>query len=214
MPYRIKEIAKLAGVTTRTLRYYDTIGLLKPAEIGSNGYRYYNRENLFELQQILFFREMEIPLDEIRRIMLQPDFNVMDAMENHQIELHKRMKRLAALINTVEQTIQSIKGERQMTEQELFEGFDEAVYEDEARERWGNTSEYIESRKKWAGYSKDQKEKIKEEGLHFIERLAGKGSDGKPADGDVQAAIGEYLAYLNRYFYTCDAKFLRNLSDM
>ena len=76
MRYTIKEIAGLAGVTTRTLRYYDQIGLLLPAEIGDNGYRYYNQDSLLKLQQILFFRELDVPLSEIQRIFNQPDFDL------------------------------------------------------------------------------------------------------------------------------------------
>lgn len=137
MEYSIKEIADLAGVTTRTLRYYDEFGLLKPAYIGNNGYRYYVRENLFRLQQILFFRELDVPLDEILLIMSQPDFNLLDALENHHAALRKRSSRLEKLIDTVERTVANIKGEMKMKGQELFDGFDETQYEEEARQRWG-----------------------------------------------------------------------------
>jgi DNA-binding transcriptional MerR regulator len=82
MSYTIKEIAHLAGVTTRTLRYYDEIGLLTPASIGANGYRYYNLNSLLRLQQILFFRELDVPLKDIHLIMSRPDFNLLDALEH------------------------------------------------------------------------------------------------------------------------------------
>ena len=214
MAYSIKKIADLAGVTTRTLRYYDEIGLLNPAGVGENGYRYYDQGNLMRLQQILFFRELDVPLDDILLIMSQPDFNLVEALENHRAALKNRASRLEKLIDTVDHTIDTIKGENAMKEQELFEGFDETKYEEEARQRWGHTPQYAESQRKWASYSKEQKQAIKEEGGQFALRMVTTNPNAKPDDPDVQAAIGEYLAYFNKYFYTCDAEFLRNLSDM
>ena len=214
MAYSIKKIADLAGVTTRTLRYYDEIGLLKPAGVGENSYRYYDQGNLMRLQQILFFRELDVPLDDIMLIMSQPDFNLVEALENHRTALKNRSLRLEKLIGTVDHTIDIIKGDNAMKEQELFEGFDETKYEEEARQRWGHTPQYVESQRKWASYSKEQKQAIKEEGGHFALRMVTTNPNAKTDDADVQAAIGEYLAYFNKYFYTCDAEFLRNLSDI
>ena len=81
MTYTIKEIAGLAGVTTRTIRYYDEIGLLSPADTGGNGYRYYDQGSLLQLQQILFFRELDVPLKDIQLFMSRPDFNLLGALE-------------------------------------------------------------------------------------------------------------------------------------
>jgi len=201
-------------VTTRALRYYDEIGLLKPAGTGDNGYRFYDQENLLRLQQILFFRELDVPLDDILLIMSQPEFNLVGALENHRTALNKRASRLERLIDTVEHTIDVIKGELKMKEQELFEGFDETRYEEEARQRYGHTPQYAESQRKWAAYSKEQKQAIIEEGGLFAVRMVTTNPNTKPDDPDVQAAIGEYLAYFNKYFYACDAEFMRNLSEM
>ena len=77
MTYTIKEIADLAGVSTRTLRYYDEIGLLSPADTGENGYRYYDQDSLLQLQQILFFKELDVPLKDIRLFMRRPEFNLL-----------------------------------------------------------------------------------------------------------------------------------------
>src|SRR5512139_570342 len=105
MAYTIKQIADLAGVTTRTLRYYDEIGLLSPAHMGQNGYRHYNQKSLLRLQQIMFFRELDVSLNDIQLIMSQPDFNLLDALEKHRLALQAREKRLRSLIDTVDQTI-------------------------------------------------------------------------------------------------------------
>jgi len=214
MTYTIKEIAGLAGVTTRTIRYYDEIGLLSPAETGGNGYRYYDQDSLLRLQQILFFRELDVPLKDILHIINLPDFNLLEALENHRTALLGRVKRLDTLIETVDQTIANLKGDSKMMEKEYFEGFDESQYEEETKQRWGHTSQYAESQRKWSNYSKDQKEAIKAEGGEITVRMVSTDPDAKPDDPDVQAAVGEYYAYLNKYFYTCEVNFLRGLADM
>jgi len=213
MAYTIKEIADLAGVTTRTIRYYDEIGLLPPTKIGNNSYRYYDRESLLRLQQILFFREMDVPLKEIELIMSRPDFDLLSALENHRAALQTKVSKLETLIDTIDQTIASEKGEGTMSDKEIFEGFDESLYEDEVRERWGDSPRYAESQAKWSSYSQVQKEAIKAEGGRLAVRMVSKDPNVSPDDRDVQAAIGEYYAYLNQYFYTCDISFLRELAD-
>jgi DNA-binding transcriptional MerR regulator len=214
MPYTIKEIADLAGVTTRTLRYYDEIGLLGPASSGENGYRYYDQGSLLQLQQILFFRELDLPLKDIQLILSRPDFNLLQALEEHRLQLQSRARRIEKLIDTIDQTIATIQGEWTMDAKEYFEGFDETQYEEETRQRWGHTAQYAESQKKWASYTKDQKEAIKVEGGQLTLRMVTRDPQAKPDDPDVQAAIGEYHTYINKYFYTCEANFLRNLADM
>ena len=214
MTYTIKEIADLADVTTRTIRYYDEIGLLDPADIGENGYRYYDNDSLLRLQQVLFFRELDVPLKEIDLIINRPDFNLVDALENHRSSLKTRVKRLNALITTIDNTIEVIQGEKKMTKKNYFKGFDETQYEDEAKEHWDNTTQYAESRRKWTSYSKEQKEMIKAEGGRIVIRMVSTDPSISPDDPDVQAAVGDYHAYLNKYFYTCNVAFLRGLTDM
>jgi DNA-binding transcriptional MerR regulator len=212
--YTIKQIADLAGVTTRTLRYYDQIGLLPPTEVGGNGYRYYTHESLLQLQQILFFRELDVPLDEIDMIMHHPEFNLESALLDHKARLQKRSRRLDTLIETIERTIANLQGETKMNESEYFEGFDESQYDEEARQRWGETPQYAESRKKWASYSKQDKEAIKAEGGRITTAMVGENPNAAPGDPQVQQAIGEYFSYLNKYFYSSNIEFLRGLADM
>ena len=214
MAYTIKEIADLAGVTTRTLRFYDQEGLLSPAMTGENGYRLYDQNSLLRLQQILFFRELDVPLKDIHLLMTRPEFNLLGALEKHREALNSRAQRLTRLINTIDHTIAIIKGENKMNEEELFAGFDETKYEEEARQRWGNTLQYQESQRKWASYSKEQKEAIKVEGGQITLRMVGKDAGLLPDDPQVQTAIADYHAYINKYFYTCDVEFMRNLADM
>lgn len=137
---KIKEVAQLTGVSVRTLHHYDAIDLLKPDQLTEAGYRLYSDTNLLRLQQILFFKELGFPLKEIKDILNQPDFDRQDAlMLQHQMLLDKQ-KKLAQMIETIEKTIEAGKGERQMSKEEQFKGFDfkHNPYEEEARKRWGN----------------------------------------------------------------------------
>ena len=214
MTYTIKQIADLAGVTTRTLRYYDEIGLLGPSHTGDNGYRYYDHASLLNLQQILFFRELDVPLKEIQAMMRRPDFDLVQSLEEHRRLIEARAERLETLIETIDQTIATIQGEWIMNDKDYFEGFDEAKYNEEAEERWGDTPSYQESQKRWGSYSQDQKDAIKEEGAEITKRMVGTDPNLAPDDPVVQTAVGEYFEYINKYFYPCDAEFLRNLSEM
>src|SRR5690242_20642565 len=110
MSYSVKELAEMAGVSARTLHYYDEIGLLRPVRNPHNGYRIYDRPALLRLQQILFLRELGIPLEEIQAILDRPSFDILAALEQHWMALTARQERLTALIQTVERTISHLKG--------------------------------------------------------------------------------------------------------
>ncbi|EUJ29139.1 transcriptional regulator [Listeria floridensis FSL S10-1187] len=159
MEYTIQSFAKLAGVSTRTLRYYDQIGLLTPARVRSNGYRIYGEKQVNLLQQILFYREMELGLPEIKEIVLNPEFDAQKALLTHHAQLLQKQKRLERLIETVEQTIEAEKGTITMTDKEKFAAFkDELVeqneekYGEELREKYGE-KEIERSNKKVKGMS-------------------------------------------------------------
>jgi DNA-binding transcriptional MerR regulator len=121
--YTVKRLAKLAGVSPRTLRYYDQIGMLKPDAYGDNGYRYYSEDALQQLQQILFFRELDFSLEDIRKIVSSPDFDRLQALEIHRAALKERKQHIDVLIHTIDQTILHLKGKSDMSEKQYFEGF-------------------------------------------------------------------------------------------
>jgi len=137
---KVSEVSKLTGVSVRTLHYYDEIGLLKPDSIGENNYRLYHERNLQQLQQILFFRELGIPLKKIKNIIQNPEFDSIEALEMQRNVLEDKKKKLEELITTIDKTIQYERGEIKMTKEERFNGFDFDTneYEREARERWGD----------------------------------------------------------------------------
>ena len=120
--FTVKQLSKLAGVTPRTLHHYDEIGLLKPSRVGDNGYRYYGEESLLRLQQILFYRELDIPLEDIKKIMGRRDFDVLGALRSHKDALKKQVTRLNRLINTVDNTINHLKGNTIMSDKDILKG--------------------------------------------------------------------------------------------
>src|SRR5512142_1404633 len=131
----VRQLSKLARVTPRTLHHYDAIGLLKPSRIGSNGYRYYDEEAVLRLQQILFYRELDMPLEDIKRIMGRRDFDVLVALQCHRAALSRQVGRLNRLIETVDKTILHLKGKADMCVDDLFKGFtdeEQERYEQEA----------------------------------------------------------------------------------
>ena len=141
----IKEVSELTGVSARTLRYYDQIGLLKPSKTSEAGYRYYGERELEILQQILFYKERGMELKQIKKIIYQKDFDIMAALREHLLELEEKRNHMEALIQTVEQTIRSMKGEYDMSDQEKFQAFKERVVREneekhgaEIREKYGD----------------------------------------------------------------------------
>ncbi len=145
MEYTINKLAKLAGVSTRTLRYYDELGLLSPARISSNEYRIYGEKEINRLQQILFYRELGVSLEEIRTILASKDFDGLSALESHLSALLARREQMDLLVANIEKTIKTMKGEMIMSDQEKFEGFlqkqvdhNERQYGEEARAKYGD----------------------------------------------------------------------------
>ncbi len=141
MSYTVKQLADLAGVSPRTLHYYDQIGLLRPEKVARNGYRCYDDPAMLRLQQILFFKELGFSLEQIREIMDQPGFDLQLALQLHKAGLQERLERLKRLIATVDKTILNLEGAYPMKKRQYFEGFSEEKqkqYEQEIRQRYGD----------------------------------------------------------------------------
>lgn len=161
LEYTIKKLADLAGVTPRALRYYDKIGLLKPCRINSSGYRIYGEKEINLLQQILFYRSMDMKLEDIQNIISKPDFDISKALIEHHQQLIIKRNQLNQLISTVEKTMAYNKGEVKMSNKEKFEGFkreklheNESKYGKETREKYG--AETVKaSNKKFMSISED-----------------------------------------------------------
>src|SRR5690349_4024289 len=107
--FSVHQLAKMANVSARTLHHYDEIGLLKPAFRADSGYRYYTKEELLRLQQILFYKELDFPLGEIQQILDDPEFDRLQALDHHKEQLRKKMQRMDTLIRTIDKTILDLK---------------------------------------------------------------------------------------------------------
>jgi MerR family transcriptional regulator, thiopeptide resistance regulator len=211
--YTVKQLSDLAGVTPRTLRHYDAIGLLKPTCVGNNGYRYYGDESLLLLQQILFYRELDLPLEDIKKIMGSHDFNVLTALEGHKLELGKRITRLEGLLETVDDTISHLKGKIVMSNKQLFTGFtaeEQAKYAAEAEKMYDPTVVKA-SNQKWKAYSADQKQRILDEGNQIYTEMVAAMPKGA-GSLEVQALVERWRSHMN-YFWTPSLDQLVGLAD-
>jgi DNA-binding transcriptional MerR regulator/quercetin dioxygenase-like cupin family protein len=123
MAYTVKKVAAMSGVSVRTLHFYDETGLLKPAYHGANGYRFYEEPQLLTLQQILFYRELGFELKQIKRILGRSNFERVAALQSHRKVLQKNAARTRRLIDTIDKTIQHLKGKKKMKSEQMFSGF-------------------------------------------------------------------------------------------
>ncbi len=202
--YTINQLAKLAGVTRRTLHYYDEVGLLRPEAYGDNGYRYYGEQAALRLQQILFYRELGLSLEQVKAALNRPDFDLEAALQGHKRALLERAERLMRLVDTVEKTLLHLRGEIEMSQKDFYSGFDEAqqkAHEQEARRRWGS-DQVDESSKRWASYSREQKNAILAENHEITLGIAANMEKGH-ASPEVQGWIDRWYRAINAHFYTC-----------
>ncbi len=177
MEYTIKKIANLSGVSARTLRFYDEIDLLKPARVNSSGYRIYGQNEVNRLQQILFYREMDLKLEEIKEILDNPDFDVEQALMEHQEKLMAKRQEIDRLLASVQQTMKYYKGEIEMSDQEKFTAFkeqkvaeNEAKYGKEIREKYGE--DMVErSNKKYLNLTEEQMQEMAETEAQLFEKI-------------------------------------------
>jgi DNA-binding transcriptional MerR regulator len=200
--FTVKQLSKLAGVTPRTLHHYDAIGLLKPSRVGDNGYRYYGEESVLRLQQILFYRELGIPLEDIKKIMGRRDFDVLGALHSHKEALQKQVTRLNRLINTVDNTINHLKGHITMSDKAYFEGFSEEQQEQYAAEaeQMYDPETVRESNRKWKGYSPAKKEAILAEGNAIYTEMIAAMPKGATSP-EAQAIVERWRKHMD-YFWT------------
>ncbi len=210
MIYTVKQLADIAGVSARTLHYYDQIGLLLPAEHGDNGYRYYNAASALRLQQIRFFRELDLSLTEIQAILDAPDFDLLHALQGHRQALTQKVQRLSSLIHTIDQTILHLKGATTMATSDFFAGFDEEHYTEQAAQQFDERT-VRESQRRWQRYTPDERTQIKAEGLAIYSELAA-AVDQPPTAPSVQALIARWHQHL-RHFYEPTADILYGLGN-
>lgn len=207
MEYTVQKLGRLAGVSTRTLRFYDEIGILKPARINSSGYRIYGHEEVDRLQQILFYRELGVSLDRIKEIVTDPSFNGANALKAHREQLLDKRKQLDMLIANVEKTIALKEGRITMTDKEKFEGFkqkmieqNEQKYGKEIREKYGDDT-VNKSNKKLMDMTPEQHEEVTRLSAEMTSTLAEAFKTGDPAGELAQKAADLHKKWLT-YFWS------------
>lgn len=200
---KVKTVADLVGISVRTLHHYDEIGLLTPDKISESGYRIYSDENLETLQQILFFRELGFPLKKIKEIINRPQFDRQQSLELQRKMLLDKRRRLDQMITTIDKTIQHMKGEIPMTNQERFTGFDFShnPYEQEARERWGDEA-VDKANAKVRNMSRDEQQTYAQSFEAIYKKLATLRHN-PPQSAEAQAAIKEWYDFLNINHNNC-----------
>jgi DNA-binding transcriptional MerR regulator len=212
MAWSIAQVARMSKVTSRTLRHYDSIGLLPPAWIGDNGYRYYEKEQVHRLQQILLLRDLGLGLDVVAKVLDGTD--QLTVLRNHHRWLRDEQQRLDRLAHTVARTIEELEGGDEVKMEELFDGFDakkQERHEAELVERYGEGArEHIaESRKKMKGWTRADADQFMAEWRDIAEKLGALYTAGKAIDApETQEEIDRHYRWIclswtpNRESYT------------
>jgi len=221
MMYSTQKIAKLTGVTKRTLYHYETIGLLVPKRTDA-GHRSYSREDLLRLQQILLYRSLDFPLSEIRRLLTQPDLNHHTILQKQIALLQEKASYYQTLAQLAEQTLLTLKGGLQMKDEQLFRGLrheeivtHEKQYADEVQQHYGDTDAYRISAKRQRQRTPNETEKLSAMHKQLDQRLTTLYRDGhKATDPDVQQIVKEQHDFIDTYYYPCELSIFASLGQM
>lgn len=218
MALKVKDVARLTHVSVRTLHHYDEIGLCRPSGRSQAGYRLYSAKDLERLQQVLFFRELDFPLDEIRRILSDPAFDVTVALRMQWQLLTDRAAHIRSLIAAVEAALAAQEEGKTMSTEErfaVFGDFDPKAHEHEVRERWGTTDAYRESMARSKKYQAKDWEQIKAEGHAIFLALAALAQAQTPASSPQACDVAEqHRQHIERWFYTCPPSMHQGLGEL
>lgn len=215
MKLHIREFAKLTGVSVRTLHYYDEIGLLKPSFVDEqNGYRYYDENTLCRMQEILFYRELQFSLKEIRMILSSPDYDKQNALAEQKHLLTLKKERLERLISALDGAMKGEKISMDIFDNSEFEAKREE-YAKEAKEKWGGTAAYKESAEKTAGYSADKWNSVNSAMDEIIAEFAECLRNGfAPDSKEAQELVKRWQDFITDNYYTCTKEILAGLAEM
>ena len=215
MKLHIREFAKLTGVSVRTLHFYDEIGLLKPSSVDEqNGYRFYDEYSLTRMQEILFYRELDFPLKDIRMILSSPDYDKQNALKEQKHLLTLKKERLERLISALDGAMKGEIVDMHVFDNREFEAKREE-YAKEAKEKWGNTAAYKESAEKTADYSADKWNQVNSAMDEKIAEFADcKRKDFAPDSKEAQALTKDWQDFITENYYTCTREILAGLGEM
>lgn len=214
--YRVGELARIAGVTVRTLHHYDRIGLLRPTGRSGSGYRLYGTQDLLRLQQIHIGRSLGLSLEEIRRTLDDPDFDRRGALVAQREKLVARLDETHAMIASVDAALQVLDTEATAMEpKDLFDGFDPKVVEAEAKARWGDTPAHKEASRRTSQYTPEDWARIKTAEETILSDFAAARAAGKePADEMAMDLAERHRLHIDRWFYPCSTAQHGALAEM
>lgn len=211
-------VARIAGVTVRTLHHYDEIGLVVPGGRTAAGYRSYGRAEIQRLQEVLVLRELGFALKEIKEIVGRPTYNRAVALERQKELLEARADRLLALIDAVERAVDAERKGITMSSEELlgvFGDFDPGEYAEEAKERWGESDAYKQSAQRTARYTKQDWETIQAEADGIYQRFLSLMEASAPASSVAAMDVAEeHRAHITKWFYDCSKEIHAGLGQM
>lgn len=218
MSYSVGQVARLAGVTVRTLHHYHEIGLLPPSGQSPAGYRRYAADDLERLQRVLFYRELGFPLEEIVTILDDPATDAQAHLRRQRELLTRRIRRLESMVAAVDRAMEAKRMGISLTPEERFEVFgehDPTQHAEEAEQRWGETDTYRQSHERTSRYTKDDWVRIKAEGADLQARLAAAYASGAAPDSEAAMDLAEeHRQQISQTFYDCGYPIHRGLAAM
>ncbi|MCL2637949.1 MAG: MerR family transcriptional regulator [Oscillospiraceae bacterium] len=220
MEYTINNLSKMSGVSTRMLRHYDKINLLKPSRVAESRYRFYGQEQVDILQQILFYRELDFSLEEIKALLSASDFDRGNAFISHLFMLQNKRERLDTLILNVTKSITAMKGEISMSNQEKFEGFKQSLideneqqYGEEIRAKYGDTA-IDESNANLKGLTQEQYDESERLRTLFEQAIIAALEIGDPAGELAQNACDLHRRWLMVFYPAYSKEYHMGLAEM
>lgn len=215
MAHTVGDVSKRTGISIRTLHHYDEIGLVKPSSRSEAGYRLYAQKDVERLQQVLFYRALGLPLEEIARLLSDPDADRRAVLLSQRELLLQRADQARALVTLIDRTIAALDRGESMSQEDLFDGFQPSEYEEEARQRWGGTPEYKESIRRTKSYTKDDWRAIRAEAGNIVEAFAAAFDAGAAPDDPRAMEVAEsHRQHITRWFYPCSFEIHVGLGEM
>jgi DNA-binding transcriptional MerR regulator len=216
--YQVNDVARLAGVTVRTLHHYDSIGLLAPRARTVGGYRLYTDSDLLRLQQILIGRELGLSLEEIRRSLDDPRFDRKASLLDQRERLRERARQAEAMIRAIDVALAAIDGSQkkgEMKMEDLFDGFNPSQYDEEARRQWGKSEAFVESEKRTRRYTPDDWKALKaEQAALYSDAYSALKAGKAPSDAAVMDIAERHRMSIDLWFYNCSPAMHRGLASM
>lgn len=210
------QIAEMAGITIRTLHHYDEIGLIQPSHRSESGYRLYDGTAVNRLQEVMFFRELDFSLEDIRDILDQSTYRRTEALQRQRALLEAKAERILTMIDAVERSITAEQRGVTMTNEEkleVFGDFDPAEHEAEAKQRWGGTDEFTQSVNRTKNYTKQDWEAINAENTEIYEQFVGLMPDGAGSP-EAREVVERHRQHISRWYYECSTEVHAGLGQM